>query len=127
MDKPQKNILIVDDVSLVRSFLSNLLDIHDFESEFAVNGLEAVQKWGENEFSMILMDLDMPVMGGLEATKKIRQLEETEQKEPIPIVAVSGNKSPESQEKCAQADMNGFIPKPVIINEALETIFSYFR
>ncbi len=122
-----KNILIVDDVPLIRSFLSDLLDLYGFQSEFAVNGREAVQKWGENEYTMILMDLDMPVMGGLEATKKIRQLEEQENKDPVPIVAVSANKLEKSQEKCVQAGMNGFVCKPVIINELLDTIFFYCR
>jgi CheY-like chemotaxis protein len=70
-----KRFLIVDDHILVRSFLKDLFRYYDLDCEEAVNGKDAIEKWEHEDFNAILMDIEMPEMDGLQATRIIRQRE----------------------------------------------------
>ncbi len=118
----QKKILIVDDVELVRVFLKALLERYEFSTELAINGQEAVNVWEKAEFGAILMDLDMPIMGGLEATRIIRQREMEEKRTHTPIVAVTGTGMANPQRECSEAGMDAFLAKPVLISDVLDVI-----
>jgi CheY-like chemotaxis protein len=75
---------------------------------------------------MILMDMQMPQMDGLEATRKIRSLEFEKAKQ-IPIIAMTANVFKEDVEKCIDAGMNNHIGKPLDFNEVLKIIKSYLK
>ncbi len=123
MEKGVKNkILIVDDVEFIRDSLGAILDFYDMSSEFATNGEEAINIWEKEDFSAILMDLDMPVMGGLEATRIIRRRENDEKRTHTPIVAVSGTDMADPQTECSEAGMDAFLPKPVLVSDILEVV-----
>ena len=79
-----------------------------YDFDFANNGLEAVNAVKEHDYDIILMDILMPVMDGLQATEKIR----TFNKE-IPILALTANNLASDREKCINSGMNDFIVKPI--------------
>ena len=81
--------------------------------DIASNGQEAWEKYSENAYDLILMDLQMPVMDGLEAARQIRAYEdETKSIHRVYIVALTANLNPEIKEECAIAGMDDFMEKP---------------
>ena len=83
-----------------------------FEVDIADNGEIGVEKFKANEYEMIFMDCQMPVLDGFEATKQIRSLEEGSSKH-IPIVALTANVVPRDKHLCFDVGMDEFISKPV--------------
>ncbi|OKY75235.1 MAG: hypothetical protein BM485_09675 [Desulfobulbaceae bacterium DB1] len=118
----KKRFLIVDDQSIVRGFLKDLFLHFDLRCEEARNGREAIEKWEHEEFLAILMDIEMPVMDGLQAAGIIRAREKVENRAYTPIYAVSGCTFDDPEQRCKMAGMDGFIAKPVAINELLEIV-----
>ena len=115
-----KKILVAEDNKLNQLFIKQLLKKWEADVTLAINGLEAIDQIEKEEFDLILMDIQMPVMGGIEATKKIRSLNSLKSK--IPIVACSADVFPESRKKAEEAGINYYITKPVnneTINEIL--------
>jgi CheY-like chemotaxis protein len=81
--------------------------------DIASNGQEALEKYRENNYDLIMMDLQMPVMDGLESARKIRSFEEeSESGHRVYIVALTANVNPEIKEECTTAGMDDFIEKP---------------
>ena len=108
------NILVVDDTE------TNLLIIQAYLSEWSItntgvkNGKLAVEKARENQFDIILMDLNMPVLNGYEATKQIRELPLP--KQPL-ILAISSADSEEDIKRCLEYGMDGHMAKPITKNK----------
>lgn len=117
-----KRFLIVDDQYLIRSFLKDLFRYYDLDCEEAVNGKDAIEKWENEDFNAILMDIEMPEMDGLQATRIIRQREKENERSYTPIFAISGCTLINPEECCKRAGMDGFIAKPVVINKLLECV-----
>ncbi|MBP5280321.1 MAG: response regulator [Erysipelotrichaceae bacterium] len=118
------HVLIAEDQEINAEVLSDLLDLEGVSSEWAKNGKEAVELFNENEegyFAAILMDMRMPVMDGLEATRQIRKLERKDATD-IPIVALSANAFEEDVRHCLEAGMNAHLSKPVDINKLKEVL-----
>jgi osomolarity two-component system sensor histidine kinase NIK1 len=89
----------------------------------ANNGVEAIERFRENKFDIILMDIMMPVMDGLEATIKIREEEKLNNiKKRTPIVALTANTMDNDRDKCISYGMDDFLSKPFDI-EKLKIIF----
>ncbi len=122
MIKKQKRFLVVDDQFLIRDFLKEFFLRFDMQAVEACNGREAVDRWEEEDFNAILMDVQMPELDGLQATRIIRQREEKENRPRTPIFALSGYVSDDPEKDCRNAGMDGFIAKPVSINTLLETV-----
>jgi two-component system, sensor histidine kinase and response regulator len=83
-----------------------------------VNGAEAVTRWREADFDLILMDVQMPELDGLEATRQIRQEEQTTGRH-VPIVAVTAHSMTGDRERCLQAGMDDYLSKPIQRQELL--------
>ena len=95
----------------------------------AVNGqdcLQRIEQAAPDEFDAILMDMQMPVMNGLEATAAIRKLD-SETAKHIPIIALTANAYHEDIQKCLAAGMNAHLSKPININRAVRTIIECAR
>ena len=113
-------ILVVEDVPINQTIVEMMLSTLGFECDIAENGLEALKALNNSEYSIIFMDLQMPEMDGLTATKEI--VKRYGQVRPI-IAAMTANVSKEDRENCAAVGMDDFIPKPLLITE-LERVLS---
>ncbi len=112
----ESNILIVEDNEINKTVLNKILNRFGYLNvKTASNGKEAVDLVYEHDFSVILMDCQMPIMDGFEATQVIRSM--SEQKSNTPIIAVTANVMDEYKKKCELVGMNDFIGKPVDIKE----------
>ena len=119
-----KIILMAEDVDQNAEILSDLLELEEIESERAVNGAEAVRMFYESApgyYAAVLMDVRMPVMDGLEATRRIRALNHPDAKE-IPIIAMTANVFDEDVERSLNAGMNAHLSKPVEPEKLYETM-----
>ena len=106
-------ILIVEDNIVNRLVLTGFLDQVRCEIVYAENGAVAVERYRAAKIDLILMDINMPIMDGIEATRKIRALEDAEMAPRTPIVAVTAHDDAETKQDCDAAGMDAFIPKPV--------------
>ncbi|MGN1230771.1 MAG: response regulator, partial [Anaerotignum sp.] len=119
-----KHVLLVEDVELNREIAQTILEEHGFIVDCAENGAEAVEmvrKSADNPFDLVLMDIQMPVMDGYEATRQIRKLEDASLANVL-ILAVTANAFEEDRKRSLEAGMNGHITKPIQIPILLETI-----
>ncbi len=112
-DSNIKRILLVEDNLINQKVSLQSLRGMGFDVELAVNGLEAIEKFKQSQYDLILMDIQMPVMDGITATKKIRQMEvDLKVRQPIQIIAITANSLKDDRQKCLEAGMNEYISKP---------------
>jgi len=109
-DKPM--VLLVEDYKGNVIVASSMLDAMGYRWELAENGREAVEKTAANDYDLILMDVQMPWMDGLEATRRIRAHEAAHHKPPVPILAMTAYSLAGDRERCIDAGMNEYISKP---------------
>lgn len=103
------SILVAEDNPMNQKFTLKVLSKLGYEADLAENGLVALEAFNKKHYDIVLMDLQMPVMDGLEASTKIRQ--NTEIKQPI-IVAMTANMMNDCQEECDEAGMDDYLGKP---------------
>ena len=106
------NVLLVDDNAINRKVAMFTLQKLGHRVESAVDGKEAVEKYTQGDFDVILMDVQMPVMDGYEATAAIRSLQEDPDRPQSRIVAMTANAEKGEMEKCIELGMDDFISKP---------------
>ena len=119
-----KRVLVVEDQSLNMEIILRILQHKGMETVGAENGKEALRIFSESavgQFQLILMDIRMPEMDGIEATRRIRALDRADAKS-IPIVAMTANAYDEDREATRRAGMNEHLAKPVDPRELFETI-----
>ncbi len=105
------SLLLVEDNILNQKLIFLNLVKFGFNIDIANNGLEAIEKFKERKYSIILMDLMMPVMDGIDATKEIRELENCNGGH-TPIVGLTANTYDADREKCLASGMDEFMTKP---------------
>ena len=109
---PALKILLVEDGYANQRMATALLSNWGHEVALAGDGAEAIQRWQQRPFDLILMDIHMPNLDGLQATRKIRDLEDgTEDR--IPIIAMTAQSMKGDREMCMQAGMDGYVSKPI--------------
>lgn len=119
VSKKESLILIVEDNNLYRDMIGTVLAKDNYKIDEAEDGLCALQKIKEKHYDLILMDLFMPNLDGLNATKKIRQLSGGRD---IPVIALTGNKNKEIVKKWAHYGLKGYIMKPSTKTEILSVV-----
>ncbi|OQP56061.1 hypothetical protein A4H97_20995 [Niastella yeongjuensis] len=112
------HILITEDNEANQSLLSHIFKNWNIPFDIANNGQEAIEKLKTNDYNMVLMDIQMPLMDGYTAARKIRN----ELKSAIPIVAMTAHALPGEKEKCLSYGMNDYITKPVKQEQLRELI-----
>ena len=118
------NILIAEDIDINYEIVSTFLEMHGITSVRASNGEEAVtlmESAVEKQYDMIFMDIQMPVMNGLDATKAIRRLDNPVARS-IPIIAMTADAFSENVAECMKAGMNGHIAKPIDVKVVIKEI-----
>ncbi|HWI40031.1 MAG TPA: response regulator [Verrucomicrobiae bacterium] len=108
-------LLVVDDDATIRTLVEALLRKINVPFRSVVNGEQAVHAWEEETFAMILMDVQMPEMDGLQATQEIRE-KEKERGGHTPIVAMTAYAVPGDDERCRAAGMDEYMTKPIDFN-----------
>jgi CheY-like chemotaxis protein len=115
-------VLVAEDNPVNQRVAARLLEREGHIVTLAANGAEAVAAFRPGEFDLVLMDLQMPKMDGLEATRQIRAGENGDQ---VPIVALTAHAMKSDEERCLQARMNGYLTKPISaarLNEMIERV-----
>ena len=110
---PALNILAADDIEQNRRLLKIMLEKQGHHITLASNGQEVVEAWQAQPYDIILMDVQMPVMDGLSASMRIRELERTAGKDRTPIIALTASVLEQDRQAAIAADMDGFASKPV--------------
>ena len=112
------NILLVEDNLLNQRLVAFNLKKFNHTVVIANNGIEAIEKFNESKFDLILMDIMMPLMNGLQATIKIREIESTYAIENrTPIIAITANAMNTYRDQCLSAGMDEFMTKPFNIEK----------
>jgi CheY-like chemotaxis protein len=120
-------ILVAEDSPDNRLLLQLYLEGSPHSLTFVEDGAEAVEQIGSGEFDMILMDVQMPVMDGLTATRAIRALELERGRGAVPILALSANARPEDIESSLAAGCTAHLSKPISKNRLLAALDEYGR
>jgi CheY-like chemotaxis protein len=125
--RPGLRILLVEDGPLNQLVATELIGrwLVQPEIDVAKNGVEALEKIQRATYDIILMDIMMPLMDGLEATRRIRELEGPYYRQ-VPIVGLTGSASRQQLEACLLAGMNVFINKPISQENFLEKLSQLF-
>jgi len=120
------DILLVEDNELNREFAIAMLNSRGLNVDIACDGIEALAKVKDNIYDLVLMDIQMPKMDGLEATKNIRKMDGNYYKE-LPIIALSANALLGDKEKSISAGMNNHITKPVEPEQLFDMFNQYLK
>ena len=107
-----QSILVAEDTQINRLVVEAMLIKQGHRVTLVDNGAKAVEEFSRGVFDLILMDLQMPEMGGVEAARAIRRIEVEHRRTPVPIIALTAAVQPADREACAEAGMNGFLEKP---------------
>lgn len=119
-----KRVLVAEDMSINREIAAEILKQTGAETEFAEDGdicLQMIEEAPAGFYDLILMDIMMPNMDGIETTKRIRQLSDPE-KAKIPVIAMTSNVSERDREAALAAGMDAFEEKPIFIDKLFETM-----
>lgn len=126
MSTEKISILLVEDNLINQKVAVKLLEKIGFKADIADNGVKAIEALERASYDLIFMDIQMPVMDGLQATSKIRE------KYGLPgnggpiIIALTANVLPEDRKNCQEVGMDDFIPKPVKKEIMASTISKWF-
>ncbi len=117
-----RHVLIVDDNATNRKILSHYLRRLGHSFDVAVNGQQALVAWEERDYDVIIMDIEMPVLDGLEATRELRRREIASVRDYTPIIALSADAMIEKRETALSVGMDDYLTKPVGLREIEERI-----
>ncbi len=121
-----KNILIADDSKENLMIIEHILKATGAKIELAQNGAEAFDKFKKEKYDLVLMDISMPVLDGLSATTKIRDLEKSRNISPTPIVALTAHAMVEDEKKCLDAGCNKYLTKPFSHQSLINVVNQFF-
>jgi CheY-like chemotaxis protein len=120
MSAPKK-VLIAEDSSVIQNLTKKILSIQNYEISSVKNGQQVLDALEAEPFDIILMDINMPVMDGIECTEKIRSLDD-EVKSKIPIIAITGNARNLSLEEYQEIGINEFLQKPLNFDQLVTLV-----
>jgi CheY-like chemotaxis protein len=115
-------ILLVEDDPINRLLATEFLAHAGCQADIAENGAEAVQLVQSKPYALILMDVQMPIMDGLEAARRIRRLPNGRS---VPIIAMTANAFSEDRDACLAASMNDFVSKPFVPDTLYRTMLHW--
>jgi len=120
MSAPKK-VLIAEDSSVIQNLTKKILSIQNYQISSVKNGQQVLDALESEPFDIILMDINMPIMDGIECTEKIRSLDNPE-KSQIPIIAITGNARNLSLQEYREIGINDFLQKPLNFDELVNLV-----
>jgi CheY-like chemotaxis protein len=111
MSTPNR-VLIAEDSSVIQNLVKKILEFQNFEITAVKNGEQVVQLLEKENFDIVLLDINMPVMDGMECVKAIRGMSDTA-KSSVPVVAITGNARNYTEEEFKEAGFNDVLMKPL--------------
>lgn len=119
-----KKVLVAEDSSVIQNLTKKILQIQNYHISSVKNGEQVLKHLETESFDIILMDINMPIMDGMECAKKIRALDDKE-KAQTPIIAITGNAKNYSMEDFRSVGINEYLPKPLNFDDLVETVKKY--
>lgn len=119
-------ILLIENDELNIKFVKIVLDRLGHRSDIAINGQVGVDLYKKNKYDLVLMDLEMPEMNGIDAAVEIREYEKKNNIEPVKIIAVTAYAMDTDRQSCFNAGMDDFLAKPFLVEELVELINKHF-
>lgn len=116
-----KKVLIAEDSSVIQNLTRKILEIQNYQIFSAKNGKQVIKMLEKDDFDIILMDINMPQMDGMECASTIRALKD-EKKSNIPIVAITGNAKNYSMEDFKGAGINDYLQKPLNFDKLVDLV-----
>ena len=115
-----KKIIVAEDSSVIQNLTKKILSQLNYQIVAVKNGQQVLDQLEKDSFHLILMDIHMPVMDGMECARSIRK-SDNENKD-IPIIAITGNANNYTNEEFEAAGINGFVPKPLNYDSLVEKV-----
>ncbi|MCM5678240.1 response regulator [Schlegelella sp. S2-27] len=115
-------VLVVDDSAVNQLIARGQLELLGYEVAIASNGVEAIELCRAHPPDMVLMDIDMPVMDGMEATERLRACQQAGSLPPFPILAATANDDASRRKACLSAGMDGYLAKPMCLHVLADEI-----
>lgn len=119
-----KKVLVAEDSSVIQNLTKKILQIQNYQISSVKNGEQVLKQLENENFDIILMDINMPIMDGMECAKKIRALDDKEKSE-TPIIAITGNAKNYSMDDFKSVGINEYLPKPLNFDDLVETVKKY--
>lgn len=120
ISEKQLSILVAEDNEMNRKIIDKILKRENIRCDMVGNGEQALKKLMDRDYDLVLMDCNMPVMDGYEASRTIRKIDGKKGK--VPIIAMTANAMQGDREKCIEAGMNDYISKPIEVQRLMEII-----
>lgn len=119
-----KKVLVGEDSSVIQNLTKKILQFQNYEITGAKDGKQVLQYLNDEHFDILLLDINMPKMDGMECAREIRSMTDPN-KQNIPIIAITGNARNYTMEDFKQAGINEYLPKPLNFDELVEMVKRY--
>jgi hypothetical protein len=116
-----KKVLIAEDSSVIQNLTKKILEFQNFEISSVKNGKDVMKAIEKTNYDVILMDINMPQMDGMQCAREIRKLAD-KQKAQTPIIAITGNAKKYSEQDFYDAGINEYLQKPLDFDKLVETV-----
>ncbi|MFC5411216.1 response regulator [Larkinella bovis] len=116
-----KRVLIAEDSSVIQNLARKILEFQNYDITSVKNGEQVLQILEKEDFSIILLDINMPVMDGMECVRRVRALAD-QGKANIPVVAITGNAKNYTEEEFKTAGFNDVLVKPLNFDRLVEVV-----
>ncbi|MBV6643663.1 MAG: response regulator [Cyclobacteriaceae bacterium] len=120
-----KKILVAEDSSVIQNLTKRVLTMQQYEVVVVKNGAQVIDKLSNDKYDLVLLDIHMPVMDGMECAKKIRSFPDA--RKDIPIIAITGNANNYSLEDFKNTGINDYLPKPLNYDNLVEVVKKYLQ
>lgn len=118
-----KKIIVAEDSSVIQNLTKKILSQLNYEIDSVKNGQQVIDLLEKDDYGMVLLDIHMPVMDGMECARQIRSMSGSNKD--IPIVAITGNANNYTMEDFEEVGINAFIPKPLNYDSVVEMVKKY--
>ncbi|MBN1297536.1 response regulator [bacterium] len=127
VDNTGNRILIVEDNAINQRVVTSILQKNNLQSDLVCNGAEALAAITEKQYDLILMDCQMPVLDGYEATRQIRIFEKQTGNRRTPVIALTAHAIKGDREKCLAAGMDDYLSKPFTPADLVSIVDKWLR